>query len=190
MDFKFEGLATADPTLSTFMGSTGFSTSSTTTSNIMYAGIQKSAGQANTNNYQFFIAGGGFSSSNITYASIGDDTADANDQTDRLRITLTLTKSTTTDQFDATATLVNLDTSDTVATIAATLTRANAYSADLFGYLRSSGLVENNNFDLFDVDAYSYTASTIPEKSTYSMILGGVALIITLSLRRKHTSME
>ena len=191
MDFKFEGLATADPTSSTsFMGSTGFSTSSTTTSNIMYAGIQKSTGQANTNNYQFFISGGGFSSSNITYASIGDDAADANDQTDNLRITLTLTKSTTADQFDATATLLNLDTSTSVATISATLTRANAYSSDLFGYFRSSGLIESNNFDLFDVDAYSYTASTIPEKSTYSIILGGVALIITLSLRRKHTSME
>ncbi len=188
LDFKFQGLPSTDPTAGStiFMGSTGFSTSSTANANIMYSGIQKSVGQAGSTNYQFFIAGGGFSSTNFTYNSIGDDTADATDQTDNLRMTFTLTKSATSNEFSATADLINLDTSTTVASIAATLTRASAYSNDLYGYFKSSGVQEAGSFGLFDVDAYTYTASAeVPEPETYSMLLGSVALII-LFLRRKR----
>lgn len=185
LDFKFQGLPSTDPTAGStiFMGSTGFSTSSTANANIMYSGIQKTSGQAGSTNYQFFIAGGGFSSTNISYESIGDDNTDATDQTDNLRITFTLTKSATINEFSATADLVNLDTSTTVATIVATLTQASAYSSDLYDYFKSSGVQEAGNFGLFDVDAFILRASEIPEPETYSMLLGCVALII-LSLGR------
>ena len=186
LDFKFQGLPSTDPTGSSsiFMGSTGFSTSSTANANIMYSGIQKTSGQAGSTNYQFFISGGGFSSTNISYESIGDDNADATDQTDNLRITFTLTKSATTNEFNAVASLVNTDTAQTVATIVATLTRANAYSSDLYGYFKASSLAADpTNFDLFDVDAFLLRASEIPEPETYSMLLGCVALII-MSLGR------
>lgn len=188
MDFKFEGLANTTPGSIVQLGGVGFSTSSSSLSNQIFAGIQKSATQTEAYQFYVFTPGGGFFSQNFSYSSVGDDTTDAHDQTDSLRMELSLTKSATADQFDFTATLNNLVNPATVSTITNTVTQSGAYSADLFGYFRSGSIAEANNFDLFDVDGFGYSASPIPEASTYAMIMGAVALLSLIVRRKKNTA--
>ena len=160
LDFTFEGLPDVTPSADAFIASVGFSTSSTSNENSIYAGIKRKVSGSNSANglYQFFITGGGDAEAigGVSYTAIGDDPRDDNDLTDNLRIALSLTKSATRGQFDAVAQLINLDTSTTVATITKTLTQSNAYQADLFGYFKSSSEKEDGNFDLFNANAFSY----------------------------------
>ena len=153
------------PSVDAFMGSVGFSTSSTSNKHAIYAGIKRSATGSNlaAGVYQFFVSGGGYAQSKggVSYAAVGDDLLDDNDLTDNLRMILSLTKSTSPGKFEAVAQLINLDTSDTVATISTTLTESAAYQSELFGYLRSGSINEVGNFDLFNVTAFSYTAAAI-----------------------------
>ena len=162
VDFTFEGMPEGIPSVDTFMGSVGFSTSSTSDKHAIHAGIKKSASDSNSaaGIYQFFVFGGGYAEAmgGVSYAAIGDDRLDDNDLTDTLRMVLSLTKSATPGQFEAVAQLINLDTSDTVATITTTLTESAAYQSDLFGYFKSGSVKQEGNFDLFNVTAFSYTA--------------------------------
>jgi hypothetical protein len=165
VDFTFEGMPEGIPSVDAFMGSVGFSTSSTSNKHAIYAGIKRSATGSNlaAGVYQFFVSGGGYAQSKggVSYAAVGDDLLDDNDLTDNLRMILSLTKSTSPGKFEAVAQLINLDTSDTVATISTTLTESAAYQSELFGYLRSGSINEVGNFDLFNVTAFSYTAAAI-----------------------------
>lgn len=165
LDFTFEGLPDSIPNADTFMGSVGFSTSSTSNAHAIYTGIKRNASGSNSaaGIYQFFVSGGGYAKAlgGVSYAAVGDDRLDDNDLTDNLRMVLSLTKSATPDKFEAVAQLINLDTSTTVATITATLTESTAYQSDLFGYFRSSSVKEEDNFDLFNVDAFSYAAGVV-----------------------------
>ena len=162
LDFTFEGMPEGIPSVDTFLGSVGFSTSSTSDKHAIHAGIKKSASDSNSaaGIYQFFVFGGGYAEAlgGVSYAAIGDDRLDDNDLTDTLRMVLSLTKSATPGQFEAVAQLINLDTSDTVATITTTLTESAAYQSDLFGYFKSGSVKQEGNFDLFNVTAFSYTA--------------------------------
>jgi len=163
VDFTFEGLPDRIPSTDTFMGSVGFSTSSTSNAHAIFVGIKRNASGSNSaaGMYQFFVSGGGYAEAlgGVSYAAIGDDRLDDNDLTDTLRMVLSLTKSATPGQFEAVAQLINLDTSDTVATITTTLTESSAYQSDLFGYFRSGSVKQEGNFDLFNVDTFSYAAA-------------------------------
>lgn len=183
LDFTFEGLANTAPDDTTLLVANGFSSSNTTNGNLMYAAIQK--GGAQTGNYQFIISGGGFLQQNITYAIIGDDTLDSDDLTDTLRIEFTLTKSAIAGQFDAVAKLINLDTNTIVATISKSLNRPDAYSSDLFGYFNSGNVMESNNYDLLDIDSFSYSAT--PEPTDQSTSSGKVAINESIQLQAQLT---
>ena len=162
LDFTFEGLHEGIPSADAFMGSVGFSTASTSNAHAIYAGIKRNASGYNSaaGIYQFFVSGGGYAEvlGGVSYAAVGDDRLDDNDLTDNLRIVLSLTKSATSGQFEAVAQLINLNTSTTVATITTNLTESTAYQSDLFGYFRSGSVKEEDNFDLFNVDAFKYSA--------------------------------
>ncbi len=162
LDFTFEGLPEGIPSVETFMGSVGFSTASTSNTHAIFAGIKRNASGSNSaaGMYQFFVSGGGYAEAlgGVSYAAVGDDRLNDSDLTDTLRIVLSLTKLATPGQFEAVAQLINLDTSDTVATITTTLTESAAYQSDLFGYFRSGSVKQEGNFDLFNASAFSYTA--------------------------------
>ena len=174
LNFTFEGLPNNAPGTTTLLVANGFSSSNTVNANVMYAGIQKGSGQLQK--YQFFISGGGFLNKDIPYADIGDDTLDSNDLTDTLRIEFTLTKSAIAGQFDAVATLTNLDTNTIVATISKSLNLPDAYSPakNLYGYINSGAVQEAGNFDLLNIDSFTYTAT--PEPSDQSMSSGKVRI--------------
>ena len=162
LDFTFEGMPEGIPSIDAFMGSVGFSTSSTSNKHAIYAGIQRSASGTNSaaGVYQFFILGGGYAQSKggVSYAAVGDDLLDDNDLTDNLRMILSLTKSTSPGKFEAVAQLINLESATTVATISTTLTESAAYQSELFGYLGSGSINEVGNFDLFNVTAFSFNS--------------------------------
>lgn len=183
VDFTFEGLPNIALGETTLLVASGFSSSNTSSANLMYAGIQK--GGAQVENYQFFISGGGFAQQSITYANIGDTTADADDLTDNLRIECTLTKSGTADVFDAVAKLINLDTNTILSTISLSLNRPEAYSSDLFGYFNSGNVMESNNYDLLNIDSFSYSAT--PEPMDQSMSSGKVAINDSIQLQAQLT---
>ena len=174
LNFTFEGLPNTAPGTTTLLVTNGFSSSNTANANVMYAGIQKGRGQLQQ--YQFFISGDGFLNKDIPYADIGDDTLDSNDLTDTLRIEFTLTKSAIAGQFDAVATLTNLDTNTIVATISKSLNLPDAYSPakNLYGYINSGAVQEAGNFDLLNIDSFTYTAT--PEPSDQSMSSGKVRI--------------
>ena len=185
LDFTFEGLPNTAPGTTTQLVANGFSSSNTANANVMYAAIQKGGGQIAQ--YQFFISGGGFLEQNIPYADIGDDTLDNDDLTDTLRIEFTLTKSAITGQFDAVATLTNLDTNTIVATISNSLNRPDAYSPakNLYGYINSGAVQEAGNFDLLNIDSFTYTAT--PEPSDQSMSSGKVRINDSVQLQAQVT---
>ena len=107
----------------------------------------------------------------MQYSAIGDDTADANDLTDNLRFSLTITKSITANEFDATGTLTNLDTSTVVGSLTTTFNRANAYNAsNLYGYISSGNQTASSNFDITNIDAYSFVS--VPEPASYALVAG------------------
>ncbi len=165
LDVTFEGLPARTPSTDAFMGSVGFSTSSKSNTHAIFAGIKRNASGLNSaaGMYQFFVSGGGYAEvmGGVSYTALGDDRLDDDDITDNLRVVFSLNKSATPGQFEAVAQLINLDTSDTVATITTTLTESTAYQSDLFGYFRSGSIKEEGNFDLFNIDAFSYTAAAI-----------------------------
>lgn len=181
LDYTFEGVESS-PTGSTAINhSLGFSGSSSSNSNLMFAGIQKGAAQ--DGNYQLFINGGGFSQKSFSFADIGDDTTDADDLTDNIRLEFSLTKSAVANEFNAVATLYNIDSASTVATTSTTLIRSGVYSADLFGYFKGSGGNEDNNYDMINIDTFAY--ATVPENSKIALLLGSfTALLIILRQRR------
>jgi arylsulfatase A len=187
LDFTFEGLPNTAPGTTTLLVANGFSSSNTVNANVMYAAIQKGGGQ--TEQYQFFIVGGigGFLQQNISYANIGDDTLDNDDLTDTLRIKFTLTKSAIAGQFDAVATLTNLATNTIVATISNSLNRPDAYSPakNLYGYINSGAVKEADNFDLLNIDSFTYTAT--PEPSDQSMSSGKVRINDSVQLQAQVT---
>jgi hypothetical protein len=113
--------------------------------------------------YQFFVSGGGYAEvmGEVSYTALGDDRLDDDEITDNLRVVFSLIKSATPSQFEAVAQLINMDTSDTVANITTTLTESTAYQSDLLGYFRSGCVKKEGNFDLFKVNAFSYTAAAI-----------------------------
>ena len=161
LDFTFEGMPESIPSVDAFMGSVGFSTSSTSNKHSIYAGIKRSASGTNSaaGVYRFFVSGGGYAESigGVSYAAVGDELLDDNDLTDNLRMILSLTKSASPGKFEAVAQLINLGTGNTVATINTTLTEPTAYQSDLFGYFKSGSIREVGNFDLFNVTAFSFT---------------------------------
>jgi hypothetical protein len=187
LDFTFEGLVNTAPASATTIMQLGFSTSATAISNNMFASIQKGTGQ--TEVYQLIIfgqSGGGFASSNFSYAAVGDDTANADDLTDLLRLEFTITETATAGTYSTLANLYNLDvdSSSTIASSSATLVRDNTADVDLFGYFKANMGNEADNFDLFNIDAFSYDAIAVPEPATYSFLLGSLALV-GASMRRK-----
>ena len=165
LDFTFEGLHDRAPSTDAFMGSVGFSTSSTSNAHAIFAGIKRNASGSNSaaGMYQFFVSGGGYAEvmGEVSYTALGDDRLDDDEITDNLRVVFSLTKSATPSQFEAVAQLINMDTSDTVANITTTLTESTAYQSDLLGYFRSGCVKKEGNFDLFKVNAFSYTAAAI-----------------------------
>ena len=185
VDFTFEGLPNTAPGSTTLLVANGFSSSNTANANVMYAAIQKGGGQLQQ--YQFFISGGGFLQQNIPYADIGDDTLDSDDLTDTLRIEFSLTKSSIAGQFDAIATLTNLATNTIVATISKSLNRPDAYSPakNLYGYINSGAVQEAGNFDLLNIDSFTYTAT--PEPSDQSMSSGKVRINDSVQLQAQVT---
>jgi hypothetical protein len=162
LDFTFEGLPGGIPSVDAYMGSVGFSTSSTSNKHAIYAGIKRDASGSNSAEgvYQFFVSGGGYAEvmGGVSYTAVGDDLLDDNDLTDNLRMILSLTKSMSPGKFEAVAQLLNLNTATTVATITTTLTESSAYQSDLFGYFKSGSIREVGNFDLFNVTAFSFNS--------------------------------
>jgi len=185
VDFTFEGLPNTAPGSTTLLVANGFSSSNTANANVMYAAIQKGGGQLQQ--YQFFISGGGFLQQNIPYTDVGDDTQDDDDLTDTLRIEFSLTKSAIAGQFDAVATLTNLATNTIVATISKSLNRPDAYSPakNLYGYINSGAVQEAGNFDLLNIDSFTYTAT--PEPSDQSMSSGKVRINDSVQLQAQVT---
>lgn len=187
LDFTFEGLpnTASNAETATLLVANGFSSSNTSNANVMYAAIQK--GRKQTEDYQFFIDGGGFLQQNIPYADIGDDNLNSDDLTDTLRIEFSLTKSAIAGQFDAVATLTNLDTNTIVATISKSLDRPNAYTPakNLYGYINSGVVQEAGNFDLLNIDSFTYTAT--PEPSDQSMSSGKMRTNDSVQLQAQVT---
>ena len=179
--FDFEGLDASTPASDTFLNSIGFSTSNSSSTNAMIAGIQKSTTQ--TDQYTFYISGGAFESVAFNYSDIGDDLADADDLSDKLQISFSLIKSATADEFLATATLSNVDTSTTLASLNTTFSNAAAYNSDLFGFINAGSITENSNWDLFKMYDFEYNA--VPERQTYSMTVGGFLIFVILWLRHR-----
>lgn len=185
MDFTYEGYDLAD---SGFMPTIGFVTSNSTNSDSMVISLQRTSGQATSSAtaYQLYLQGGSgsYKTTNVQYSAIGDDTADANDLTDNLRFSLTITKSITANEFDAIGTLTNLDTSSVVGSLTTTFNRANAYNAsDLYGYIASGNQTEANNFDITNIDAYSFVP--VPEPASYALVAGCLLLGYVMVRRRK-----
>jgi hypothetical protein len=173
MDYQFEGLDQAQPGSNVFLPSLGLSTSNSTVSNQLLFGMQKVTSQ--TTAYQLFVnaPGGGFYTTNIQYSDIGDAAGDANDLTDNLRMEFQVTKSATANEFNFVATLSNLDTAFS-ASITNTLTQSAAYSTDLYGYFTTGAQAESGNFDLFNAEAFEFSA--IPEPSSMVLVFLGFAL--------------
>jgi len=188
LDFNFEGLVnTASGSANTLM-QLGFSNSGTEISSNMYASIQK--GGAQTEAYQLVLfgeGGGGFDSQNFSYAAAGDDTTDADDLTDLLRLEFTITETSTAGIYSTSANLYNLtvDSNSTIAATSTNLNRSGTSDVDLYGYMKISMGNENGNFDLFQGDSFSYSTSSVPEPATYSFLLGGLALVVASMRRRK-----
>ena len=174
IEFTFEGLEnTAPGNPQPLITGLGFCTSPTAVTNSIYVGLQKNANM--TENYHLFIfqsGGSGYINTGLPYSAIGDDTADADDLTDKLKLSLTLTKSSTPNEFDVTATLLNLDTGATVKTFSHTITHSTAYSSDLYGFFKNGTVKEANNFDLLQMYAFDYLA--LPETSDQSMATGKI----------------
>ena len=188
LDFTFEGLVNTAPGSNNSLVQLGFSTSATEVTNNMYASIQK--GSAQTEAYQLVLfgeGGGGFASNNFTYAAVGDDTADANDLTDLLRLEFTITETATAGTYSTSANLYNLDVNPNSTIVAAStnLTRSGTSDVDLYGYMRVTMGNESGNFDMFQGDSFSYNTSAVPEPATYSFLLGGLVLAIA-SIRRRR----
>ena len=182
--FSFEGLDSTAPSSTTFLNNIGFSTSNNSDADTMAAGIQKTDSQ--TDQYTFYISGGGFAAVSFNYSDIGDDTANADDLTDILEIEIKLEKSSTADEFIATATLTNLDTSTTVATLDTTLSNPNANNKDLFGLISSGTVTEADNWDLFSMYDFRYSA-VVPEAQSYALILGTLTLLY-IHFRRRQSA--
>jgi len=188
LDFTFEGLVNTAPASNTTLAQLGFSTSDTVISNSMFATIQKMDSQ--TDEYQLLVfgqSGGGFDSSNFSYAAVGDSTTDADDLTDLLRLEFTITETATAGTYSTLANLYNLDVDSiiSIASTSATLVRDNTADVDLFGYFKANMGNEASNFDLFNIDAFGYDAIAIPEPATYSFLLGSLALV-GASMRHKR----
>ena len=188
LDFTFEGLVNTAPGSANTLMQLGFSNSGTGISSNMYASIQK--GSIQTESYQLVLFGengGGFASQSFSYAAAGDDTADADDLTDLLRLEFTITESSTAGTYSTSANLFNLDvdSNTTIASAATDLTRSGTSDVDLYGYMKISMGNETDNFDLFQGDSFSYSTSSVPEPATYSFLLGGLALVVASMRRRK-----
>jgi hypothetical protein len=188
LDFTFEGLVNTAPASTTAVMQLGFSTSAAGIANSMFAGIQKTNTQ--TDEYQLFVFGqsqGGFGSNNFSYADVGDDTTDANDLTDLLRLEFTITETATAGTYSTLAELYNTPSGNIIASTSATLVRDNTADVDLFGYFKANLGNESTNFDMFNIDAFSYDAFgvAVPEPATYSFLLGSLALV-GASMRRKR----
>jgi hypothetical protein len=84
-----------------------------------------------------------------------------------------VTKSATANEFNFVATLSNLDTAFS-ASITNTLTQSAAYSTDLYGYFTTGAQTESGNFDLFNAEAFEFSA--IPEPSSMVLVFLGFAL--------------
>ena len=182
MGFDFEGLDATNPGSNVHLSAVGFSTSNSASANSMIAAIQKGATQ--TDQYTFYISGGGYDSVSFNYSDIGDDPADADDLSDKLQINFSLVKSATANEFLATATLTNVDTSTTIATLNTTLSNSAAYNSDLFGFMNAGSITEVDNWDLFKMYDFSYTA--VPEPQSYTLMLGGFAALVALRLHRRR----
>lgn len=159
--YTFEGLPAMvmGGKVPTMLGGVGFSNAKNKAGEIVYAGIQKTPQQSES--YQFYVfgkGGGGFFSKNVDYASIGDDTSDADDLSDKLEIEFTLTKSSKAGVLSFEATLTNVDKGSTVATLSGDLKVPQLYDADLYAYVSSGAVVEDANYDLFNLHALSYKA--------------------------------
>lgn len=160
--FTIEGLSNAATGAknATMLGGVGFTNSNIEVDDLMFAGIQKNPQQ--TNSYQFYVfgkGGGGFTSTNISYFAIGDSTTDADDLTDIIKIDLTVTKSARPNEFNYLAVLSNKDKGIAVATLTGTLKMPKSYNSSLFAYVSSGAIVEEGNYDLFNLHAFSYKAT-------------------------------
>lgn len=159
--YTFEGLPAMamGGKVPTMLGGVGFSNAKNEASEIVYAGIQKTPQQSDS--YQFYVfgkGGGGFFSKNVDYAAIGDASSDADDLTDKLAIEFTLTKSSKAGVLSFEATLTNADNGSTVATLSGDLKVPQLYNKDLFAYVSSGAVVEDGNYDLFNLHALSSKA--------------------------------
>lgn len=185
LDFTFEGLQASAIGADNFLTEFGFSTSATAKENALSVALMKASGQ--NSNYRMYVStqgGSGYESTNLTFASLGDDEVDNDDLTDQLRFSVTLTKSATTNDFDLIAGIYNLDAdaANPIKTITKTLTHANAYNSDLYGFFSSGAVKESGNFDLMNFQSFSYSA--VPEPSTYALILGfGIMGLVILRRR-------
>lgn len=187
LDFTFEGLQAGPTGTQHYLGELGLSTSASAKQNALSVAMMKDTNQDSA--YVMYVntqnAGGGYNNTNVSFASIGDDTVDDDDLTDQLRLTVLLTKSVVANEFQITANLFNLDVDPNTAikTLTQTLTDANAYNADLYGFFSSGAVMEADNYDLFNAQAFSY--STVAEPSTYGLWLGFALLSI---IAYKHRS--
>ena len=159
MEYTFEGLPAmvVGGKVPTMLGGLGFTNSKDQVLNPIYAGIQKTPKQ--TDQYQFYVfgqGGGGFFAKNVAYASLGDDGSDPDDLTDKLAIEFTVTKSAKSGVFSFEATLINVDKGSTVASLSGDLKVPQLYKKDLFAYVASGSIVEDGNYDLFNLHALSY----------------------------------
>ena len=159
--YTFEGLPAMvmGGKVPTMLGGVGFSNAKNKAIEIVYAGIQKTP--QHSESYQFYVfgkSGGGFFSKNVNYASIGDDTSDADDLSDKLEIEFTLTKSSKAGVLSFEAALRNMDKRSTLATLSGDLKVPHLYDEDLYAYVSSGAVVEEANYDLFNLHALSSKA--------------------------------
>jgi hypothetical protein len=161
LSYTFEGVAvdSSKNKFPTMLGGVGFTNSKTEISQLIFCGIQKTPKVVD--NYQFYVfgkGGGGFFLENVSYNSIGDDTSDSDDLSDKLEIELTLTKSQVEGEFNFVASLTNLNSGKNVATLKGTLTMPQLYKSNLYAYISSGAEREEGNYDLFNAHAFSYEA--------------------------------
>jgi hypothetical protein len=161
MRFTFEGAPAglSNKKDALMLGGIGFTNSKSKVADLIYAGIQKNPTQ--DQNYQFYVfgnGGGGFFAQNLSYDAVGDLAGNPDDLSDPLEVQITLTKASRAGVFSFVASLVNLEQGSTLATLKGELTMPALNRADLYAYVSSGSVREADNFDLFNLHAFSYEA--------------------------------
>ncbi len=192
LDFQFAGVGSANSASARYFATIDLAASSSLTA---ATGATDNAKlilfrNANSSNYQIYFAtelNGFNASSGFSLASIGDN-GTVGDLTDNLRLSLTMTKGASNTAWTVTASLLNLDTSTTVATLNLTGmgTSSTFYNAaSIYGGLNSGSAYSGGS----GIGTSSWSATqftTVPEPSAVTSVLLGLGALGVLGMARKR----